>query len=754
MSLPIWSNDLVPMRTEERYAPPRHIHLIASMHLGGAERIILDIAQGVHELRGYVDIIVLHQSRDAYTHAPRPGIRFHYIHHLHRHQQITYIAGIAAGQDLPIYTHLIRDHFLADLWKERVHTIPVIHNDTQGWKNTPTNWQDNPHVPAVIACGQHVAQSLTQHGYTGPIHVIRHAIPPIQVPTHQAPNLRHQYGWSKDTMIIGMVGRIVPQKHYTHAIRILHGLTQQEISAQLVIIGGVNDEDGKTCARSLLHLAKQLNVLDKVTLLGPVPDARIYYPEMDIYLNTAQWEGVSIATMEALAANLPCITSDIPGNEEAGVPANTRISKDAPISAWVNAIISHPTPSNAQQTARNIFHYTCSRWGWTANQYRRNVYPQATKPTLFITGNMDVGGAQRSLCNLACAMHDAGSTPMIAIAGAIGVPAFLHAVQSRYIPCVHTRGTPAHAGGIAGRVGRLLHLIHDAQPQHIVFWNMDPTTKVLLTDILTGHIPVTDVSPGPMLYSELNHDAEKIAQLGGDIRCYLQQLTQLITKQPHELFPFNDIPTPTMHSIANGVPIPTPDPSPVITPPNGYDPAHAYVIVGRLVPAKRPDLLIPIAQALQRRCPSASLTVIGGTHGTDKHGVWDMLQQTGIPDNLKFVGPHAHPAQILHQFAGLLMFSTDQGCPNASLEAMAAGLPVIANPDGGTAEQVKHGITGYLVPDPGTPTDYAEHIVDYILTWINEPDTRRDMGIAARTHVTQAFSMQQMAHDYIQRLAP
>jgi hypothetical protein len=48
----------------------------------------------------------------------------------------------------------------------------------------------------------------------------------------------------------------------------------------------------------------------------------------------------------------------------------------------------------------------------------------------------------------------------------------------------------------------------------------------------------------------------------------------------------------------------------------------------------------------------------------------------------------------LAQYDALLALGRHQGCPNAVLEALAAGVPVIANDSGGTREQVLHGKTG------------------------------------------------------------
>jgi starch synthase len=97
------------------------------------------------------------------------------------------------------------------------------------------------------------------------------------------------------------------------------------------------------------------------------------------------------------------------------------------------------------------------------------------------------------------------------------------------------------------------------------------------------------------------------------------------------------------------------------------------------------------------------------------------------------------------------MVSRDQGCPNASLEAMSCGLPVVANDDGGTAEQVLDGVTGVLVSDPGDsgdPGGFAEALAAALADLLRHPERARAMGEAARRHVAAQFSMAAMAEAY------
>src|SRR5205807_7044373 len=112
-------------------------------------------------------------------------------------------------------------------------------------------------------------------------------------------------------------------------------------------------------------------------------------------------------------------------------------------------------------------------------------------------------------------------------------------------------------------------------------------------------------------------------------------------------------------------------------------------------------------------------------------------------DNIRFVGRHEDVNPFLAQFKVFVMVSDRQGCPNASLEAMAMGLPVVANEDGGTGEQVIDGLTGFLVEQP---VRMAERVAELL----NNQALRRAMGEAARKVALERFSMEKSVEAYTQ----
>jgi glycosyltransferase involved in cell wall biosynthesis len=89
------------------------------------------------------------------------------------------------------------------------------------------------------------------------------------------------------------------------------------------------------------------------------------------------------------------------------------------------------------------------------------------------------------------------------------------------------------------------------------------------------------------------------------------------------------------------------------------------------------------------------------------------------------------------------MISEPAGCPNASLEAMAAGLPIVATDHGGAAEQVIHGVNGLLVPRADTEA-FAESLVAIA----NDAGMRARMGAASQERAASVFSLERMLESY------
>jgi glycosyltransferase involved in cell wall biosynthesis len=132
------------------------------------------------------------------------------------------------------------------------------------------------------------------------------------------------------------------------------------------------------------------------------------------------------------------------------------------------------------------------------------------------------------------------------------------------------------------------------------------------------------------------------------------------------------------------------------------------VSVARLVPDKSPLVLLEAFALVRRQIPEARLTLVG--EGPLLPQVLACMSERNLRDAVDLVSgcgdvrPHLAQAQI---FA---LASHREGSPNAILEAMASGLPVVAARTGGIPELVDHDQTGLLV-EPKNAADFARALV-------------------------------------------
>ena len=98
---------------------------------------------------------------------------------------------------------------------------------------------------------------------------------------------------------------------------------------------------------------------------------------------------------------------------------------------------------------------------------------------------------------------------------------------------------------------------------------------------------------------------------------------------------------------------------------------------------------------------------------------------------------------------GFVMISDPAGCPNASMEALASGLPVIATDVGGASEQVIDGVNGFLVPK----RDVAA-LARAMVEMAGDASRRDAMSEAAREHIRRHFTVERMTEDYLQLFCP
>lgn len=163
-----------------------------------------------------------------------------------------------------------------------------------------------------------------------------------------------------------------------------------------------------------------------------------------------------------------------------------------------------------------------------------------------------------------------------------------------------------------------------------------------------------------------------------------------------------------------------------------------FGILSRLDPRKGHRHLIDAWPHVLKRVPDARL-VIGGTGECDG-ALRARASELGLGDAVRFAGriPDEETPAFFSALDGFVLPSIDEAHPIVLIEAMLAGIPVVASRTGGIPEVVTHGETGLLVP-PGDPENLALALVS---TLRNPDATRRraEAGLRfARAHTADAM---------------
>jgi glycosyltransferase involved in cell wall biosynthesis len=113
--------------------------------------------------------------------------------------------------------------------------------------------------------------------------------------------------------------------------------------------------------------------------------------------------------------------------------------------------------------------------------------------------------------------------------------------------------------------------------------------------------------------------------------------------------------------------------------------------------------------------------------------------ELGLSDRTHFHGYLSDPAPVLSRAHVFVLSSLSEAFPRSVLEAMRAGLPVVASDVGGVAEGVTHGVNGLLIP-ARNPSALAEALAKLL----DDPALRETMGRSARTVYEERFRLECM----------
>jgi glycosyltransferase involved in cell wall biosynthesis len=171
---------------------------------------------------------------------------------------------------------------------------------------------------------------------------------------------------------------------------------------------------------------------------------------------------------------------------------------------------------------------------------------------------------------------------------------------------------------------------------------------------------------------------------------------------------------------------------------------HTVVLhSGRLTARKGADNLLKAFAPVAADRPQALLLFLGD--GPERGALEALARSLGVAGQVRFAGFHEDVRRWLAASDLFVLSSLIEGLPNALLEAMAVGLPILATRIGGSLEAIEEGVSGVLV-EPGQAASLARELGPLL----DDAERRSALGQAAAERIVARFSLDAIAPRYME----
>ena len=177
----------------------------------------------------------------------------------------------------------------------------------------------------------------------------------------------------------------------------------------------------------------------------------------------------------------------------------------------------------------------------------------------------------------------------------------------------------------------------------------------------------------------------------------------------------------------------------------GKRPAEKLIVTlgaSRITTRKGIEYLIKAFKKLVPKYPNVYLKAMGD--GDEKSNLENLTKELGLAENIEFIGriPREKTTPFYQEASIFVLPSLNEGMSNAMLEALSAGLPLLATDTGGTKEIVEEGKNGFIIKMKD-----SDDIADKMEILIKNEELRIKMGIESRKKA-EKMSWENVAKDY------
>jgi glycosyltransferase involved in cell wall biosynthesis len=292
--------------------------VISEMGIGGAERVVVDLA--LDALARGDELLLLGAPGRNDEHLAGTGVGRVSLPTGRTPLDLARSTGRTARATRRFRPALIHSHNV------KVTVVARAGSQLSGRRRPPllTTYHGVPHeevdaaarilrLADLVACvSADLMEQLAERGVPAErLAVVPNGVPdpePTTAETMRA--LDAELGLAVDTPVVSVVGRLVPQKAHDRFLRAAKIVHEKVPEAKFLIVG-----DGELRAQTEA-LAAELGLADAVVFTGIRGDATRIIARSDLLVFSSDWEGLSIAALEALARGVPVVSTAVEGTRE------------------------------------------------------------------------------------------------------------------------------------------------------------------------------------------------------------------------------------------------------------------------------------------------------------------------------------------------------------------------------------------------------------------------------------------------------
>jgi glycosyltransferase involved in cell wall biosynthesis len=342
-----------------------------------------------------------------------------------------------------------------------------------------------------------------------------------------------------------------------------------------------------------------------------------------------------------------------------------------------------------------------------------------------LLGHADFGGAERQCVNLLNALAHVG--PMLVLTDGSRSHGLLDQLDSR----VRVRHSPCRLSTLPRDAIRLASILRresvDVLHSHMFWPNLQGAMAVTMAR--TPAFVTSEHGMNP--WKHAGHrwlERNLISRVAGARICVSQDIRDVRAG-------LDGIPSEKLIVIPNGTRI-------LSEPRRPSRPSGAILAVGRLIEAKDYPNLLDAAALLQARGVRFRLRIAGD--GPLRGELVSLAAAKGVADRVEWLGNRDDVGDLMRDSDVFVISSMREGQPMVVLEAMMAGMPIVATRVGGIPATLSHGIDSELVP-PGDATQLAASIARLL----DDAPLAATLGKAAHRRAVTQFSIDAVAAEHL-----